>query len=295
MKARHAVALVLTVGCVATGCAVLRGSPPELTAQESQQIRGLLGEFAAAVRAKYPEAMQRLLPPNTSGNRSAELVFRFEQACWLGRYSGYTVNMEAALSPRNMSQAKGARIKLRLPGSNVRGQSLRDTVVLARSGEQWWLHDFTMELPEEDDRLDPPSEVQASLRAAVLPVLRDLMEGHAGDVYYALPDEPGAHHRRAEAGFFARLFGAPETVSVFSDLRIIVQLDVLAWPDPSQPLEVLYKSPGVISIHYEVPYSWASGRAGEPEMLGLDFIFVKRRGGWSFTRFRGSGEALPYS
>ncbi len=58
---------------------------------------------------------------------------------------------------------------------------------------------------------------------------------------------------------------------------------------------MLYKSPGVISVHYEVPYSWHTGRAGKPEMLELDFIFVKRRDGWSFTRFCGSGEALPYS
>jgi hypothetical protein len=194
-----------------------------------------------------------------------------------------------------VSRAEPGQIEVILPGSNDRGESLRDSVVLARSGGQWWLHDFTLELPEKDDLLDPPTEVRAALRAAVLPVLRDLMEGSAGNVYYALPDEPGAHHRPAKAGFFKRLLGAPESVSVFSDLRIIVQLDVLAWPDPSQPLEVLYKSPGVVSVHYEVPYSWRSGRAGEPEMLELDFIFVKRRGGWSFTRFRASGEALPYS
>ncbi|MGD2173792.1 MAG: hypothetical protein PVJ27_00170 [Candidatus Brocadiaceae bacterium] len=286
------VVLVIGVGMLA-GCASPTREELESADRTRAEISEVVEQFADALRSKSVTGLRALLAPSLPPSERMRLCVAFEQSSWLKRHSDYAVEEERASAEVDSGDWAGGCFWLGLPEPERGGGDRR--LKLVRQEGRWWIEDIELPQPVSGDRLDPPEDVAARLRAQVLPIMEALRGGHIGEVYYRLPDKPACRYRLPELTFMQKLIDRPGAISIFSDLQAFDKLDFIAWPDPSDPLEIVYLAPGSVAAVYRLPYSWGGEEPTEPELLDLKLVFMKQREGWTFYRIEMSGKAIPYS
>ncbi len=297
MRKRTCIIGVLFALVFLVGCASMSPAQVEAAREAREGALELVERFAAALREGTPAEMHSLLASSVSPSPAMHLTVQFQQASWLPGYSAYQPSAEEVGAGMDAEDLLTGRVELKLPAPRYHGEETTEAPVLelVKEPEGWAVANFRLDQPEEGDRVDPPAEVRAALRRQTEPIMRALREGRIGDVYYALPDKRECHYRLPEVSFLEGLFGGPGPMSIYTDLEIFKELRFINWPASGQPLEVVYLSPGVVAVAYQIPYIWHGAPAEEPEMLDLKLIFNKHGGKWVFQRMRMSGKAIPYS
>ena len=149
---------------------------------------------------------------------------------------------------------------------------------------------------EPDSRRNATAAVRRAIEPQARELMADLEGGHYSSVMYALPKDQASRFRPPVLSWWERLIGSSVAgISVLSDLETMQEFSILAWPDLQAVPQLVYDSPNVIAVLYEVPYVWLRGGVSETDVLRMKLLYRKTPDGWTFFSIRLSGKAIPSS
>jgi hypothetical protein len=284
------------LGVAAAGCAA--PTPQDLQAADAgrQQAERAIQALARAVVDKDPALITPFLSPRLSPRDVSLLQSRLEQASWLERYSGYTPDLVEALGGTSWRDWRRPEVCLAVPVVAAYGQTSEDELTLEKVEDEWLIKGLQMAEPRPGDLLDPPAAVRRAIEPQARELMADLEGGHYSSVMYALPKDQASRFRPPVLSWWERLIGSSVAgISVLSDLETMQEFSILAWPDLQAVPQLVYDSPNVIAVLYEVPYVWLRGGVSETDVLRMKLLYRKTPDGWTFFSIRLSGKAIPSS
>jgi hypothetical protein len=287
--------LVLAAAVLAAGC--MAPTPQQAQSAQADRLaaRRLLDSFAACIRAKDASGLKPLVAPSLAPSELLPLCLNLEAASWLKSYDGYTMDAGPALDSVSWRSWETGSVQVPVTITNANGGTFTNSFTLTRGSAGWYIRSFTVDQPHPGDLIEPPPGVERQIRPTVQQLMGALKEGRFAEVWYALPDEPGAHMRTPKITFWQRLGGAeaPDVISLMGDLDIVRKLHLAAWPDTSGPLEMTWLGPGAVNVVYELPYALASDP--QSQSLRVELTFVRKDEGWAFYTIRFYGAVIPFS
>jgi len=282
-----AVALLLAL----VGCTAPTAKDMVSIDRGKEEATILLDSFAKALRDKDASQLKPLFTPSTL----AMAETKFEQASWLLKYRGYTLQSAAGLDRVKWQSWVAGRLIVAVPGHNFQNDQFQDVFEMRCVEGKWYLCDFTLSQPVPGALLDPPEDVMAQLRPDVHAIMDDIENGHPGNVVYRLPKE--ARFRAPELSWWEKFWAGDKAgvISIFDDVKLVQQFYVPRWPAPEEPFEITYEGAGIIRASYEFLYNWPERKIVELDTMTVEILFRRVPQGWELAGLRLKGEAFPYT
>ena len=282
----------LAATALATGC--VTPTPMDLQAADEGRVQAeqILGSFAQALQQRDPQALEPLVAPYLRPLDVRLLKMKLVAGSSLGFYEGYAPDLARPLADVSWREWRDGMVVLQVPYADHYGVESEDTFRLHNREGRWYLVGFELKDVQPGDLLNPPDEVRELLGDKAAELMEKLKKGNFMEVFYEVPKD--AVYRRVERTWWEKATSdKPEAVSLMEDLEKLQMFTVLDWPEPEEASFVY--APGGVGVSYEIPYVWPAVGINQPDVLSLEFVFLRLGEGWLFYQPRMSALGIPWS
>ena len=279
---------------VLAGCAAPTEAERAGYAAAQTRIAGLISDFGEAVSKKDAAAAAAVLGPQVSPTDRAVAQVSFREAVWLRTYTGYKPDAQKAAARLSWRRFRKGLAALDVAATNAEGQTLTDRYMFVRHAGNWELAGVSLQQPVTGADLDLPAAEAEKIRAVVKPVMLAIRNDTFTRIMTALPPERDAHYRTTELSFWDKLLDAEaQEYSLYYDLELVRQFEVLHWPDFDKELPLAFLGPTYVAACYDIPYTWPQGGVDRPDTLRIRVFVISKQDKWYLHRLRLYGKGIP--
>lgn len=154
----------LFLACLAAGCAI---APTGKEANDEEQVRALLARFQEGVQKDDVALLMSLYSPQLPADQREDERERLDGAMRSMRYSGYAIRFDPKHLALPHRALRDGQLTVEVSFSKPGGKHGKDTFVLRREGDRWFLVRAGLDKPGKGDDVDLSPPEHETLVAAV--------------------------------------------------------------------------------------------------------------------------------